>query len=109
MFNKYNQDTARMLQDLGYFPIWVEDIQEEMEIVCDVHRMGMEDEMTFMRVTDLKVTSTFERDEYGYIIRGTEHRIFRFMGVTDDGLVLPTTWGQGHSLYAKIANPAIDD
>lgn len=93
------------LIQLGYKPIWVEDLTEGLEaaLVRDTSHPSMQGvvPVEFFTVTNLKTSSTFQETEYGEIVEDSKRTLVKWFALFDDGDIKEFSIWQGTAIWIK--------
>jgi hypothetical protein len=104
MLDEPDDPTKADLQEKGFFPAWVEDLQDGMR-ACIIKRSWHPDEpdkLTFHDVKDVRIQATVQYGgEHDDEILGG-HKIIRWFGIDDDGIVRDFSYGEGHAVYIYV-------
>lgn len=103
------EEEMRQFQAEGFFPVWVEDITEGMQLIAPVYVgydkgvNGGSHIISRHTVDDMRssITTQYSGQE-GWEEETRDHKIVRWFGIEDDGFIREFSFGQGHYVYAFV-------
>lgn len=102
MMHDATREDSLAFKELGYRPIWVEDLEEGMHMALPNHNMFTTPEgVEFFKCTNLRCSVSYQHTEDGCVIEDSRHVIVSWFAEFDDGSIEKKSLGAGWQVWVK--------